>query len=120
MTAKEKAIQEAYQDKWAQVEHYVDSEGWLDTYVYRVSQSIPCEIHFTGAAERPLTLDGIENNNGWTRLDERHPAITGDYYVCIDGKFDGEIMHSHEIRLSGNPMNVSHWRPIDPVKPPIY
>ena len=129
MTAKEKAISAAYGEAWEKVKEYVDENGWCEYMVY------PYDLGFNEAnAEkdligdtvrwRPKYLRAIDENNGWTRCDERLPKKLGDYYVCINGEFDGQIMHTNEIKIMferfPDHSKPSHWQPVVLPKPPIY
>lgn len=129
------AIQAAYGEYWDKVSPFVNSNGYC-LFDYSKSDITLAGIHYAASGFkqfevdsahkedvmywRPKSLSGFESNNGWTRVDECLPKNKGDYYVCINGELNGEVLHSHEICLMGNPLEVSHWGPIDPVKPPIY
>jgi hypothetical protein len=144
--AKLAAIKSAYGDAWEKVKDHLDEHGWCLRNVNgkRTNGMEPevngfelSQIHILQPSRdgfyrsiiypshllfkwRPKSIHGLEDNNGWRRIDEQGPNVAGDYYVCANGKFDGTIMNSHEINLIGNPFEVSHWRPIDPVDQPIY
>jgi hypothetical protein len=119
MEAKQKAIQAAFGDAWEKVKDFLDKDGWC-CGIHAIEAGWSEDYDWNQGCWRPKALAGIVNNNGWIRRDERLPNVKGDYYVCINGEFDGEVLHSHEICLAGNPLEVTHWRPIDPVNPPIY
>ena len=118
MEAKQKAIQAAFGSHWNTVRHYVDSDGWLDTYIYSISYSIPCEIHESGGAERPVVLSGIENNNGWFRYDEKQPETDQRIFYCLENIPSPVPCDYHPTMPMCSLM--THWMPADAPKPPIY
>jgi len=67
---------------------------------------------------RPKSLQGIETNNGWIRLQGIANEITTDKDIYILNKL-GEI----EINLSGDYLEIgyaTHYQPIIKPQPPIY
>lgn len=71
---------------------------------------------------RPITLDGIEDNNGWQKIegDQDLPKENGMYNVYYK---DGTISSRYyDVRL--NDWNVepkaTHYQPIVKPKPPLY
>ena len=82
---------------------------------------------------RPKSLQGLENNRGWTRIESEEdlPKEIGDYWVVWNGK----IIVQHWLHNNpDNPYNdmiqnnqvfswmqaVTHYQPIEVPKPPIF
>lgn len=142
-TAKQLAIEKAYGELFDKLKHSIDLDGNCVMFDSNNKQATPNfndlnfekeyvnnnldygydserNIHFW----RPKTLQGIEDNNGWTRIeseadlptDESVKYTTGT--LCFDGHF--EVSHIHftakTIRISGG----THYKPIEKELPPIY
>lgn len=140
MEAKQKAIAESYGKLWGTVAPYTDHNGWVRREVTGRRETNGMEPHKIGLGInqydmightgdgwyrwRLTTLREIDHNNGWIRCDERLPGKLGDYYICINGKFDGQILHTNEIRQMFERFpehsKPSHWQPVVLPKPPIY
>jgi len=93
MTKQEK-IQEAYVDYW---NDKIDQDGWCrlsistekklvnhmvnnqDLFESRVITNPDCFMTYF----RPLSLQGIENNNGWIKIesDDDLPKNSGDFWI---------------------------------------
>ena len=150
--AKQEAIKKAYGEYWEQVKDYVDENGWIfhekgfyQNYKKFVS---PFEIGFSKDDDdnielysdsfkktanfywRPKSLQGIENNNGWVRVDNEAdlPKVKEDinkYFnigTLINSKFylsKGEY-ETKEVITSFLEDKITHYQPITPPKPPIY
>lgn len=148
------AIQAAYGDAWEKVKEHVGEDGWCNRSVKGNSTNgmepeghgfdlnsidllIPSGAGFYRSVFyplhmffkwRPKSLSGIENNNGWTRCDERMPDKSdAKYYIFENGKLAGTTngfsinnVRNAYLREPDKHVNITHWRPIDPVKPPIY
>lgn len=120
------AICAAYGDAWDKVKDYVDEKGWCDAGY---------DNHFHGPKEfcafgtdrwRPMILNGISRNNGWVRSDERLPGESEETILFCEKGIPAGAEHwkrGWEFRIMVNRHGAdifTHWRPIDPVKPPIY
>ena len=73
---KEEKIAEAYGEHWETVKEDVTEHGWLDGTRFPITQEIkkaiyPYETQINNAHHyRPISLRGIETNNGWTSAKE--------------------------------------------------
>jgi len=121
---KEERIQEAYGEHWEIIKNYVDKDGWLDgkpcdNDLSRVYNNLfdDCDREFDTI--RPKSLQGVENNNGWIKIEKEEdlPKEKGVFLIY-------HITGSSEI-YSGN-MNMSslknytHYQLIKEPQPPIY
>lgn len=67
---------------------------------------------------RPKSLNGIENNNGWNRIDNVKdlPETVGNYTFLVDGR---EVLGWHEVGVMF-PKNYTHWRNYTEFPRPLY
>ena len=122
MTKQEK-IQEAYGKYWEVVYEYVDKNGWCSAY-WKTKTYFQTE--FTSEKWRPKSLQGIEDNNGWIKIESEAdlPKNDDDYWVMTNIKDDEVQQLSNLIvirclNLEKN-IKVTHFQPIEKPKPPIY
>lgn len=154
MTAKEKAIREAWGDKFEELKNYIDENGWcsLDYNRTYTITGLPLDqkavhISFRSVPEywtRPKSLEGIENNNGWTVIqsDDWLKSVeidksTTQYYVHdpnedyisivvrveIDNEVDYLLLSDFLYvtkSLTLCQIKATHYQPIIKPKPPIY
>ena len=123
MTKQEK-IQEAYGKYWEVVYEYVDKNGWCSAY-WKTKTYFQTE--FTSEKWRPKSLQGIENNNGWIRIESEadlpkegmHHSILLDS-ECINGYRNYDVIVFYEVNSKFRKKDISHYQPIEKPKPPIY
>lgn len=129
-SAKEKAIREAYGEHWETVKEQVNENGYLyhprggevtfDPFIGFM------EEHPTDDAYRPNSLQGIETNNGWTRIESEAdlPNEDGYYEVCKDGVPQKNKSYYHSkfsgFKVSRGSKQITHWKTPIEVKSPIY
>ncbi len=132
MDSKQEAIQKAYGEHWETIKLYVDENGWLNGnsqsnengYIWNQMYDI-CEIGHNKI--RPKSLSGIENNNGWIKIESEDdlPKETDTYFFI--GRITCKIMKDYftaDSKVNGFnncQFNLySHYQPIQKPKPPIY
>lgn len=93
MTKKEK-IQEAYGEWWETLKNYVSKNGYVETEKHSrfvrnhfyLSNNI--ETYWDDEIEfwRPKSLSGIENNNGWIKIESKYdlPKEEDDYHIFTE------------------------------------
>jgi len=144
MTKQEK-IQEAYGEYWdlftkeEQNKILIDN-GWNSYFNHplhwEMSKFIEIETiaYGVGTSWRPLSLQGIENNNGWIKIESEVDLPDDDdellYEICHfeDEMFKRfyEVFNWQAITKiwEGNSEyfqdEITHYRPIVKPKPPIY
>lgn len=133
MTAKEKAIRKAYGEYWDQVKEFVNTDGWIynNSTNFRLDNTgIQQEYDSYNLKFRPKSLGGIENNNGWIKIeseDDLPKLKPEEELLCfIKSLDDGRVgigiysfgMFKTVFRNEYN--NVTHYQPIIKPKPPIY
>ena len=81
-TAKQIAIRKAYGEYWEKMSLELQSialqsDGWIQMRdcikelgaEFSLSQHLSTEPHFNSSKQRPKSLEGIESNNGWQRIE---------------------------------------------------
>lgn len=129
--AKQEVIKEAYGEYWEEYQRYVNDNGWLTelndvihhciTTKGRILRDLnnKSNIEFEEVNNylRPKSLQGIENNNGWIKIDneEQHDEIENDYYWWYNIQ-NGDW----EIGDKSTYGKYTHYQPIEKPKSPIY
>ena len=127
-TPKQKAIREAYGEYWGEIKDVINENGWFDTTKYSNGNILAkIEIYldldyksYHRAICRPKSLKGIEDNNGWIRIndDSDLPSVFYDDYWVINkaGKIFQVIYNNPQNWLD----NITHYQLIIKPNPPIY
>lgn len=133
MKTKQQAIQEAYGRFYDAKKRHYSVNGWsnpesyTEQEMYEMMQEINME--FGEHRCRPKSLQGIENNNGWIRIeteDDLPKDLTKCHFIIrgyennhyMGHYYDGLFWNSHNEAYSWQV--VSHYQPIEKPKPPIY
>ena len=122
LEAKQEAIKKAYGEYWENVKDYVDNRGFANldnTFTY---EDMGLELQDNGNW-RPKSLQGIENNKGWIRIESKDdlPKEEGNYFIVRN---NNEVGASYFI--PNNDFSVIDWRyithyqPIEKPLKPIY
>lgn len=133
--AKEKAIREAWGKYWDEVKDNVIGMGtycgWADNDVIHYNEDLGCdsknfEFITTTGLYRPKQLSGIENNNGWIRIEPDGSNLPdrgadGDYkaYNEKDKTYENH-WNKNGIRALFKEKKITHFKPIKEEKPPIW
>lgn len=125
------AIKAAYGDAWEKAKNHVMSPAnkgfWCCIPPYEAG--FDGEIEQYGFSSwRPKSLSGIEHNYGWIRCDERLPEMSdAKYHICEDDKpagitngFSVNNVYKAHSKAPNDHVNITHWKPVEEVKPPIY
>lgn len=136
MTKQEK-IKEAYGDRF---NHYKPDEcGWSSKIVYEWNEVVDNDFCTKAIAHgmyrvRPSSLSGIEQNNGWIKIESEVDLPTDDIR-CEFIKDTGEQLYGRfENRMGGlfvdeskrfehpeyRKESITHYQPIQKPQPPIY
>ena len=120
MKNKEIAIKEAYCEHWETVKDYVDEKGWCVGYwnICEVLNGIS-KPRSQGTKWRPKSLDGLEDNNGWKKIESEAdlPKENGPYWVVIDGIVFPRNYNDNTLDLW---KEVTHYIKFNEPHPPIY
>jgi len=128
MTKQEK-IQEAYGEHYDMVKNHIDENGWIDTQTFSFSRKgIDFEQYkkrsntYLGFYNRPKSLQGIENNNGWIKIESEEDLPESGYYeVILKGSGnDSRATLDREFNKKSQLMHYSHYQKIINTKPPLY
>lgn len=121
--AKQEAIKKAYGSSYEAFTP--DKSGWgraigtIDLDRYDVEQNGYLDYY------RPKELQGIDDNNGWTRIEpdgSNMPTINGDYKVISS---DQDVDCSGSYDLNGlkeylKKHSITHYKPLKEEPKPIY
>jgi len=122
---KEVAIQKAYGEHWETVKDYVDINGWCSVRkkIMFDEISVNIEMQKDGYYWRPKILQGIENNNGWTKIESINdlPRIKDELIIFKYGNAYTTTWISDDIQATPNYfMRYSHWRIKYKILEPIF
>lgn len=121
MTKKDR-VREAYGDKLSICNP--DENGWTDSKTWLengLTLSASSHIH-QGGKIRPKSLQGIENNNGWIKIESEDDLPKEDKWYWVKKKSGEEILSGYQIGVSKERWlsEITHYQPIEKPKPPIY
>jgi len=128
---KEAWIAEIGEEKWNEVSHLIDKEGYLDNsdekhYLtfgdFKKEKSVDyCDNEII----RPKSLNSISNNNGWIKIESEYdlPKENCRYWVVNYGgqdtsefTFDNCDAWNKAVWVA----KISHYLPIVKPQPPLY
>lgn len=134
MTKQEK-IQEAYEEIGLPFnENVIYDNGWLKIKPTQYSSKydlvdllkLTSHVH----SIRPKSLSGIENNNGWIKIESEDdlPKLTIEYHVLKNGSLtNAYYVKNNRWVINDNPypktteiQGITHYQPIEKPQPPIY
>lgn len=117
---KEEKIKEA----WGYFGGEVDDNGWRLIQSKFINKVKNIEISGCGKYYRPKTLQGIEDNNGWIKIeseDDLPKDIYGLYNLTHIERDNFLYAETYYILYSfWRSGTVTHYQPIEKPKPPIY
>lgn len=142
MRTKEEVIKEAWGEYWDKLTPDMQelclqkNDGGLhqrdlfslfqdvDLEFFEYYSSISAEEPYRKNGIRPKSLSGIEDNNGWIRIESEEdlPKDCGDYWVYDDDGDIGYYMFNlfeedfEHVKENG----ITHYQPIIKPKPPLY
>lgn len=126
---KTETIKAAYGPHWDKVKDHVDEDGWCfnnslrpdakDAYFSYVTNYKYCDKW------RPKSLSGIEDNNGWTKIESEEdlPQSRGTYYFFERYQEEIVIRENWERGITNNIYALAyftHWQKIYKPKKPIH
>ena len=138
LEAKQEAIKNAYDEHWERLNNFINEDGVFIGDTDMISDELFNEWAFIGSSKdinseklisgsRPKSLQGIENNNGWIRIESEadlpkegmHHSILLDS-ECINGYRNYDVIVFYEVNSKFRKKEISHYQPIEKPKPPIY
>lgn len=141
LEAKQEAIKKTYGEHWEYLKNFINEDGVFIGDTDMISDKLFGEWAFIGLAKdinseklisgsRPKSLKGIENNNGWIRIESEAdlPKLkSAEELNCFIKASDDErigmgiFAFGRFMTFFGNEYaNVTHYQPIEKPKPPIY
>lgn len=121
---KEEKIKEAWKEYLVEVSDYIDDNGWCNCRIaHKLSLSGDSEDSECGHFVRPKSLQGIENNNGWIRIESEVdlPEFFGsDYWVILNGNVTMLNRNGSFSNVELWKNNVTHYQPIIKPDSPLY
>lgn len=126
LNAKQEAIKKAYGEYFIRA----DINGWIKFGMHCPSDldiEDYDEIVDTIGLWRCKSLQGIENNNGWIKIESEedlpkegmHHSILLDS-ECINGYRNYDVIVFYEVNSRYRKKEISHYQPIEKPKSPIY
>jgi len=127
MRTKEEVIKSAWGEKWNDLPTGVQitalkNNGYVSQYFEDLLEIDERERKVFEI--RPKSLSGIEDNNGWTKIESEEdlPKEDGDYHVRLHiGRIE-TFHYKCDEAYSPNyfESHVSHYQPIIKPEPPLY
>ena len=133
MNAKFETIKNAYGRFYNSEKYHYSINGWTDpesySYeeMYEMMQEI--EIEFGEHRCRPKSLQGIEDNNGWIKVENEKDLPKQECHCWIIDKYNGIVTglwkqapneEHHKKACEYWVKRVSHYKIISKPEPPIY
>jgi hypothetical protein len=142
--SKEEKIKEAWvkligEEEFNNLKIDIDLLGWLKVserdYHYKYNTSLVGDFNGKGYNPmqkikdyeanptpyfvRPKSLEGIEKNNGWIKIESESdlPNKTNDYWIV--NKL-GVSIRNYDMQEDNDWNDVTHYQPITKPQPPIY
>jgi hypothetical protein len=118
---KQEKIREAYgEEHWEAVKDYLDENGWCNAF-FGIAGLFQHDVIFKKGLIvkwRPKTLAGIENNNGWIKIESEDDLPKDGWHWAKSIIPDNDIWETHyeDFKVGFH----THYQPIVKPQPPIY
>jgi len=123
---KQQAIEAAYGEFWEQVKDFVDENGWIDLKsIHPNIFNFKFELSEDWNYWRHKTLENLETNNGWIRIESEKdmPKDSGRYWIK-DKEFGRDIAKYFTENKTWYCDDIrqfpTHYQPITKPKSPIF
>lgn len=124
---KTEKIQEAYGDYWEQVKSFINDDGWVNRDLLRIDNINNFDVKSTYNrfdSVRPKSLQGIENNNGWIKIESEAdlPKEEGSYFIFYKNIITQSsfLFEEQTWQEALKRKEITHYQPITKPNPPIY
>ena len=120
---KEEKIKEAYGENYNP--HNIDENGWMKyslwMHFFKKVDADYDEFDNRNMVVRPNSLTGIENNNGWIKIESEDdlPKESSNYWI-FQSDLRTVTMKDFYDNKKYYGVKATHYRPIVKPKPPIY
>lgn len=125
MNSKQECIAKAYGEYWESVKNFIDRDGWTQkkslllnfTHVLYDSKSV--QTFNNSYKYRPKSLQGIEDNNGWIKIESEAdlPKDNSINYHALNIEFPDDIEVCLRVEVD---KRFTHYQPIEKPKPPLH
>jgi hypothetical protein len=141
MKTKEEVIKDAYGEYWEQIKDNLWKDGWVEEFnvlpEIRKSLSDFCDyknLRFSQVGNhmirgyRPKSLQGIEDNNGWIKIESENDlpkedckcwVVTESYSTCL-ALFLSDTKRFWELADLDFRLLPTHYKILEEPKPPLY
>lgn len=121
---KEEKIKEAYGSRYHKLKESIDSNGWINQNITTRALFDSLQFNDKENLMRPLELRGIENNNGWIKIESesdlpKDEIVEYDGY-CIECDVFIRNIGSSKIETLYSKNQITHYQPIKRLLKPIY
>lgn len=131
---KEEKIKEAYGEHYEKIKDYIYSDGWLDKLVFAVTDisyedvAVQPFVHPPGTFCRPKSLEGIENNNGWIKIESESDLpkekFNYSFVYCLKPEIissvQNNIVRNDQLEELFEDEWITHYKPVTKSAAPIY
>lgn len=112
---------EEKEKRYENIKPYIDSFGWFSGKLFETNKD---NFDVSGHEIRPKSLSGIENNNGWTKIEREAdlPKI-GQYDMsCFELFYYADKRVIKAKYCTGLVLDITHYRlePLIKPEPPLY
>jgi hypothetical protein len=134
--SKEEKIKEAYGEYWEYFKNKQYDENGFSMFEkeddnHEIWRKILLETHpYANRVYRPISLKGIENNNGWNKIESESdlPKFTIQYHVVKNGSLSKAyyrnnnrwIVDGNDYPKTSEIHGITHYQEIVIPQPPIY
>jgi len=125
---KEEKIQEAYGEYYDEMKPWINKNGWFNKnafyqkkFSFYYEQIDVLFVHW-GDLMMPISIEGIENNNGWIKIESEDDLPKEDgFYWAVDSETK-DIIDRYFDTKSYDYFNqfTTHYQPIEKPKPPLF
>lgn len=125
-TAKKEAIRKAYGELYEKLAPYIDENGWLKwTDECPVNPVISdYDYSHVNGGHRPKSLKGIENNNGWIRIESEEdlPLLEdkSEFWIANENGIFDFIASSLQVQRKWENKTLTHYQKVVKPEKPIY
>ena len=127
MNAKETKIKEAYGEYSDIALGLCGENGWIEKSKYYTYFPQDTQVSQYGQFKRPKSLQGIEDNNGWIRIESKEQLLLLDkenegfnMFFVKDKKGYISIDRLGKVRAGRWFSSYTHYQQIIKPQPPIY
>jgi len=137
MKTKEQVIKESYGEYWEELKELISDNGWVSFFddktrirdIFHSQENISVSPNYNNNW-RPKSLQGIENNKGWIKIESEEdlPKKAGNYKIVKSGKIEqATFIGNNRWFCDGRDFpnqtanhGITHWKNIEIEELPIH